>query len=112
MDSSISLMDLRLPSVSSAAALCYSAFAVVLAYFLCTCIYNFFFHPLAKFPGPWLCAMSEWFLVFFIRSLPTYGLELHKRYGELRLSLVALKAWPNVFDRSDRSPSTKRAFFQ
>lgn len=91
MDSSISLMGLQRPLVSSAAALCYSALAVVLTYFFYICIYNFFFHPLAEFPGPWLCAMSEWFLVLFIRAVPTYGLELHKRYGELSLSPVALK---------------------
>lgn len=92
MDSSINVMGLRLPSATSAAALCYSALTIVIAYLLYICIYNFFFHPLAKFPGPWLCAMSEWFLVLFIRAVPTYGLELHEKYGEFRLNLKVLRA--------------------
>lgn len=88
MDFSISLRDLRLPSVPSASALCYSVSILIVAYSLWTCIYNLFFHPLAKFPGPWPCAMSEWCLIFFIRAVPTYGFNLHKKYGEVGLNLV------------------------
>lgn len=92
MDSSTSLRDLRLLLAPSAAAICYWAFVVFLGYLIVNCVYNCFFHPLAEFPGPWHCAISEWFLVLFIRSVPTYGLELHKRYGELELNFVALVA--------------------
>lgn len=91
MDSSISVMNLHLTSVPSAAALFYLALIAVVAYFICICLYNCFFHPLAGFLGPWLCAMSEWFLVVFIQAVPTYGLELHKRYGGYGLDLVNLK---------------------
>lgn len=92
MDFSISKGDLRLPSVPSASALCYSVFILIVAYCLWTCIYNLFFHPLAKFPGPWPCAMSEWFLIFFIRAVPTYGSKLHKKYGEVGLNPVVPEA--------------------
>lgn len=112
MDSLISMMNLRLPSAPSAAALCYLALMAVVAYFICLCIYNCFFHPLAGFPGPWLCAMSEWFLVVFIQTVPTYGLELHKRYGRHGFNHLDLTVWPNVYDRPDCSPGTKRALLQ
>lgn len=88
MDSNISLRDLRLPSIPSTSAVFCSAFILGVAYTLWACIYNLFFHPLAKFPGPWPCAMSEWFLIFFIRAVPTYGFKLHKNYGEIGLNLV------------------------
>lgn len=88
MDSSTSLRDLRVPSIPSASAIFYSVFILGVAYTLWICIYNLFFHPLAKFPGPWPCAMSEWFLIFFVRAVPTYGIKLHNKYGEVELNLV------------------------
>lgn len=54
-------------------------------YLLLMAIYNILFHPLAQFPGPWLAQVSDYYLVFVICSVPTYGHELHKRYGEYSL---------------------------
>jgi len=34
--------------------------AIFLVYTFCYAIYNVFWHPLAKFPGPWWAAASTW----------------------------------------------------
>lgn len=45
-------------------------------------IYNRYFHPLSRFPGPFWASMTDIYLVFFIKSVPTYGLEMHKKHGK------------------------------
>ncbi len=44
-------------------------------------IYNRYFHPLSKFPGPFWASVTDLYLAFFITSVPTFGLELHKKHG-------------------------------
>ncbi len=65
------------------ATICYLGIAAFFTYVFSTAIYNRYFHPLAKFPGPFLGSLTSWYLVHVICSVPTYGLELHKKYGKL-----------------------------
>lgn len=44
-------------------------------------VYNRYFHPLSKFPGPFWASVTDLYLVYMISSVPTYGLELHKKHG-------------------------------
>lgn len=51
------------------------------AYIVYNAIYNRYFHPLSKFPGPFLGSITQFYLVYVIASVPTFGLELHRKYG-------------------------------
>lgn len=46
-------------------------------------IYNRYCHPLSKFPGPFWGSCTDLYLVFIIGSIPTYGYELHEKYGTI-----------------------------
>ncbi len=71
---------LQIPSVT---AICLIVTSLCVAYILSIGIYNRYWHPLAKIPGPLLGSLTEWYLVYVICSVPTFGLELHKKYGML-----------------------------
>lgn len=45
-------------------------------------IYNRYFHPLSRFPGPFWGSVTDFYLAYVISSVPTLGLELHQKYGE------------------------------
>jgi len=59
----------------------------LLVYRLIWVIYNFFFHPLARFPGPRGAACTRWWLAYMelVRgiSLATLRAELHEKYGDI-----------------------------
>jgi cytochrome P450 len=68
-------------------------------------IYNSFFHPLAKYPGPWYLAISD---VFYARMIVgghvhTTMLQLHENYGEIvriapnDLSFTGAGAWKDIY---------------
>ncbi|KAI1498354.1 cytochrome P450 monooxygenase [Biscogniauxia marginata] len=75
-----------------------------------TVIYNRFFHPLSKFPGQLLGDLTDWYLVYVICSVPTFGLELHKKYGPIvrlapnLLSFSDATLLPRVYHRSADKP--------
>jgi hypothetical protein len=56
-------------------------------YYTGLAIYRLFFHPLAKFPGPRLAAMSRWYEAYYdvIKDGQyTFKIaDLHKKYGML-----------------------------
>ncbi|KAI0175292.1 cytochrome P450 [Pestalotiopsis sp. NC0098] len=83
---------LRMPGV---ATVLYVLAVALLLYTVGKCIYNKFFHPLAKFPGPFLGGFTDWYLVYVICSVPTFGLELHKKYGPI------VRLAPNMLSFSD-----------
>lgn len=51
-----------------------------------TAVYRLFFHPLAKFPGPRLAAITTWYEGYydvFLKGKFTFQFgRLHKKYGE------------------------------
>ncbi|KXS95248.1 hypothetical protein AC578_9456 [Pseudocercospora eumusae] len=57
----------------------------LVGYYVYLGIYNLFFHPLAKYPGPKLAALSEaWFVKSSLSGhLPYIFTETHKQYGDI-----------------------------
>lgn len=92
-------------SYSLAAASLGVAAALLLFITVTSLIYNLYFHPLSKFPGPFLARTSR---AFFIRSTWNGTLhfdvkELHDRYGSVvriapdELSFIDPAAWKDIY---------------
>ncbi|KAI0399986.1 cytochrome P450 monooxygenase-like protein [Xylaria palmicola] len=54
-------------------------------YWVARCIYRLYFHPLAKFPGPRLAAVSDlWYVKTYTGGrTPFVMLETHRKYGDV-----------------------------
>jgi len=69
----------------------------LLVYALVRVIYNVYFHPLSRFPGPRSAACTRWWLAYMELgrgvSLSTLRAELHQKYGtgSIPLSLFRLQ---------------------
>ncbi|KAH7405628.1 cytochrome P450 [Phaeosphaeria sp. MPI-PUGE-AT-0046c] len=82
----------------------------ILLYICYYIIYQRFFHPLARFPGPFLASLTDLWQVSEMLSLQQpYNLtELHARYGQFvrygpdKLSTTAEDAIPVVFQKGGR----------
>ena len=61
---------------------------------VCTWVYNLYFHPLARFPGPKTAAMGKWWKMWrYMVSqdhIPKL-FEMHAQYGALFLGFPFLK---------------------
>ena len=81
-DCSGGIMDL-LPSFQQQGA--FTAAVGLLLYALVRVIYNVYFHPLSRFPGPRGAACTRWWLAYMELgrgvSLSTLRAELHQKYG-------------------------------
>ena len=59
--------------------------AISLLYALVRIVYNVYFHPLSRFPGPRGAACSGWWLAYMELvkgvSLSTLRAQLHRKYG-------------------------------
>ncbi|KAI9639968.1 hypothetical protein NHQ30_011637 [Ciborinia camelliae] len=86
---------------------------VVIIYGLSTVIYNIYFHPLSKFPGPKLFAASR---IFSIREvlrgeLPHKITAFHEIYGEVvrtapdELSFTSPQAFQDIYAKKNGKPS-------
>ena len=79
-------MDLHLFLPSFQKAIPMTAFGL-LSYALVHVIYNLYFHPLSRFPGPRGAACTKWWLAYWELgrgvSLSALREELHKKYGNL-----------------------------
>ena len=64
----------------------------LLLYTLARVIYNLFFHPISRFPGPRGAACTNWWLAYMQLgrgiSLSTLRADLHKKYGTFSLVLL------------------------
>lgn len=75
-----------------------------LSYFISNVVYNLFFHPLARFPGPLLMRISRIpYIIKFVKGLlPYHVVELHKQYGEIirvapdELAFANPAAWNDI----------------
>ena len=58
------------------------------AYIVSTAIYRLYFHPLAKFPGRKIAALTKWYEFYFEILLPPHGQyskevdAMHDKYGK------------------------------
>jgi hypothetical protein len=90
-----------LPVVASASLLFYLAVYI---------IYQRCFHPLARFPGPFLASLTDLWQVYEMLSLQQpYNLtDLHEKYGQFvrygpdKLSTTAADAIPIVYQKGGR----------
>ncbi len=61
--------------------------ATVAVYFGSLAIYRLFFHPLARFPGPKLAAVSRWYEAYYDvvqNGQYTFKIgEMHRQYGNV-----------------------------
>ena len=63
----------------------FPASVALIVYLASLYLYRLFFHPLTKFPGPKLAALSNWYEFYYDVLLQgkftTHLQELHKQYG-------------------------------
>jgi hypothetical protein len=73
-------MELVKLSIAAASA------AIFMAYWLYKITYNLYFHPLAKFPGPWWAAASYLPELYYdiVQGGQYYKkvIEMHEKYGK------------------------------
>ncbi|KAE8138900.1 cytochrome P450 [Aspergillus pseudotamarii] len=82
--------------------------AAVTVYLVSNAVYNIFFHPLARYPGPVSHAVSRvpYFIRVFKGTLPFDMLDLHKRYGDIvriapdELAFSHPDAWKDILGHS------------
>ncbi|KAH8812524.1 cytochrome P450 [Xylogone sp. PMI_703] len=71
--------------------------AAVTSYFAIVIIYRLYFHPLAKYPGPFLARITNWYAVYHSyvgdKHLQTYW--AHQRYGKF------VRVAPNILTIND-----------
>ncbi|POS74154.1 averantin oxidoreductase [Diaporthe helianthi] len=78
---------------------------IIVAYCVAVSIYNLYFHPLAKYPGPRLAAISRYWEIFSYLGgrTPTDLLELHNKYGPVvrttpnGLSFISAPQWKEIY---------------
>ncbi|KAI0202341.1 cytochrome P450 [Astrocystis sublimbata] len=62
-------------------------FPLAITYYACLVTYRLFFHPLARFPGPKLAAISRWYEAYYDviqNGQYTFKIaEMHKEYGPI-----------------------------
>ena len=65
------------------------------AYNIAKAVYNLYFHPLAKYPGPGFAAASDWWQVYIevlaAGSLSTELWKLHEQYGAYTSKLCSMQ---------------------
>lgn len=79
-------------------------------------VYRAFYHPLSKFPGPILWAISQLPQTYYLfrGSLPFKILELHNRYGPVvrlapnELSFTTTDAWNDIYAKPTKRPQLQK----
>ncbi|KAI0443961.1 cytochrome P450 [Xylaria telfairii] len=82
-----------------------------LCYLLGWCVYNLYFHPLARYPGPKLAAVSQvWFAwVWFSGRYPIIIQDAHRKYGNVvriapnELSFNTIQAHRDIYSTPSRN---------
>jgi hypothetical protein len=69
----------------------------LLTYFAFKWVYRLYFHPLAKFPGPWLAAVSTWYEGYYdIVKKGRYIFEVEKMHQSHGLSQLLYPGCSNI----------------
>jgi cytochrome P450 len=79
--------------------------------------YNLFFHPLRKFPGPWLAAASIYYYTYYtvIGERHLLPQRLHEEYGEIvriapnELSFIDEAAWKDIYGHKQGRPQLQKS---
>lgn len=100
--------------VSAIALLC---FALLLVRVVGIAIYNIYFHPLSRFPGPLVCKVSRiphW-VAFLGGHQATYIKKLHDKYGDVlricpdELSYTDAQAWKDIYGLQKGRPENYKS---
>ena len=83
---------------------------------LVTAIYNAYFHPLSKFPGPkWAAATPVPFVFNQTKGhMVNWAMKLHAKYGEIvrigpeELSFIGSGAWQDIYMSRPQLPKTSK----
>lgn len=74
-------------------------------------LYRIFFHPLAKYPGPWAAKVSDVYMLYYAwkgdRHLEFW--RLHERYGKWVLKKTQLPTADGQVRLSGLAPITSRS---
>ncbi|OJD29903.1 cytochrome p450 [Diplodia corticola] len=73
--------------------------------FVVTAVYNVYFHPLSKYPGPKLALTSNlvWWMISYTGKIEQWTRKQHETYGEIvrlgpdRLSYINPQAWKDIY---------------
>ncbi|KPI40988.1 Isotrichodermin C-15 hydroxylase [Cyphellophora attinorum] len=90
-----------------------ASIGLVFAYTIALWTYNLFFHPLAKFPGPRLNAMSPIPGIYSLLRgrLPLENKQLHDKYGPVvrvspnELAFNSAQAWEDIYGHRQGRPN-------
>ncbi|KAH8651297.1 isotrichodermin C-15 hydroxylase [Xylariales sp. PMI_506] len=85
----------------------YAISGITVSYLVLSVIYNLFFHPLRRIPGPLLQRASPlpYSRYIFGGRAPFHVHELHEKYGPVvrlspnHLSFIDVRAWKDIYDR-------------
>jgi cytochrome P450 len=71
------------------------------SYTIAWIVYSRFFHPLSKFPGPFLASVTDWWYFFSLRLkyIDNHRYTLHRRYDTPKCRVVRIR--PNAVSISD-----------
>ncbi|PSN69578.1 cytochrome P450 [Corynespora cassiicola Philippines] len=96
-------------------------FATAFVYFGVHAVYNLFFHPLAKFPGPKLAAISNlWYAYYWTNGRWALALaKAHEKYGDVvrtspnELSFATAESYRDIYGHASkgRRPFLKSDFY-
>ncbi|QDS75182.1 hypothetical protein FKW77_008510 [Venturia effusa] len=91
--------------------------AAVVVYTISYMVYNVFFHPLSKFPGPRMAAATPIYYAYYIMTgrQVKYNKVLHEKYGEVvrvkpnELSFISENTWRDVYMHRQGQPQMEKA---